>query len=311
MTHKIDVLVCLAVVIAVGCILVIDFANVLPVGGSAGKYALTAEFPLVPDSCTLYRVVPASLTQEQVREIAGLFGLSGEPGAANERTGEFGLVDTSKEPEERLTVYAHSGAVAYHIPDRELPTEVTRQPDLPTDADAEEIARAFLEKTGMQVPDARVVEIAVNQKHEVWSAGGGEPEASYDVTLAVRFGRSFDGLPVYGDEFAVILGDGGEVVGFVKTCREVKPDGDVAVKSPKEAYADLIASKTVRSPVSAVYDRITVENISLGYWMEPAGVVQDTVLPVYAFSGTAVRDGAPEPYVGYVSAAGEVLEHET
>ena len=291
-----------ALALAVGCILVLN-----PLNAGAGRFSLTAEFPEVPDSCTLYRAVPATVTGEEVRGIAGRFGLSGE---LSEKSREFRLVDTSKDPEERLTVYADSGAVAYHIPDRELPAEMTRQPDLPADAEAEEIARAFLAKTGMASPDARVVEIAVNQRHEVWSSGGDEPEASYDVTVAVRFGRSLDGLPVYGDEFAVILGDGGDVVGLVKTWREVEPEGSVAVRSPEEAYADLLASRTVGPSGSAAYDRVTIENISLGYWMEPRGVVQDTVRPVYAFSGTAVRDGALEPYVGYVSAERDALEDE-
>ena len=281
-----------ALALAVGCILILN-----PLSADADKFSLAAEFPETPNSCTLYRAVPATVT---AGEVANRLGLSGE---VSERSGEFYLVDTSKDPEEWLSVYAHSGAVAYHIPDRELPAEMTRQPDLPADAEAEEIARAFLAKTGMASPDARVVEIAVNQRHEVWSSGGGEPEASYDVTVAVRFGRSLDGLPVYGDEFAVILGAGGDVVGLVKTWREVEPEGSVAVRSPEEAYADLLASRTIGPSGSAAYDRVTIENISLGYWMEPRGVVQDTVRPVYAFTGTAVRDGASEPYVGYVSAA--------
>jgi hypothetical protein len=54
------------------------------------------------------------------------------------------------------------------------------------------------------------------------------------------------------------------------------------------------------------YDQITIENVAIGYWMEPRGFVQDLVRPVYAFSGTALRDGASEPHVGYVFAdAGE------
>ena len=285
--------------IAVGCILVLN-----PLNAGAGRFSLTAEFPEVPDSCTLYRAVPATVTGEEVRGIAGRFGLSGE---LSEKSREFRLVDTTKDPEEWLSVYAHSGAVAYHIPDRELPAEMTRQPDLPADAEAEAIALAFLEKIGMASSDARVVEIAVNQRHEVWSSGGGEPEASYDVTVAVRFGRSLDGLPVYGDEFAVILGDGGDVVGLVKTWREVEPAGGFALRPPEEAYADLLASRTIGP---AAYDRVTIESITLGYWMEPRGVVQDTVRPVYAFSGTAVRDGASEPYVEYVSAERDALEDE-
>ena len=308
MPRKIGALVCLALAIIVGCAWVLGPGQApeipLPAGAGAGEtmFSLTAEFPEVRDSYTLYRVVPAAITEEQVREVAERFGLSGEPGAMNKKTGEFLLIDASKDPEEQVSVYAHSGAVAYHIPDLELPTEVTRQPDLPTDAEAEKIALAFLAKTGMQSPDARVVAVGAGQKQEVWKAGGSEPEVSYDVTKAVRFGRSLDGLPVYGDEFAVILGDGGKVVGLVKTWREATPDGNVSLRSPGEAYEDLLAARTVRPHVGGEYDQITIENVAIGYWIEPMGIVQDLVRPVYAFSGTAIRGGAPEPYVEYVFA---------
>ncbi len=201
MRLKIDALICLALAIIAGCVWVLGPGQVpespLPAGAGSGeeKYSLTAEFPEVRDSYTLYRVVPVAITEEQVREVAERFGLAGEPGTMNKKTGEFLIIDASKDPEEQVSVYAHSGAVAYHILDLELPTEVTRQPDLPMDAEAEKIALAFLEKTGMQSPDARVVEVGVNQKQEVWKAGESEPEVSYDVTKAVRFGRSLGGLP--------------------------------------------------------------------------------------------------------------------
>ncbi|MCK9278585.1 MAG: calcium-dependent protein kinase [Methanoculleus sp.] len=308
MPRKIGALVCLALAIIAGCAWVLGPGQVpespLPAGAGAGEtmFSLTAEFTEVRDSYTLYRAVPAAVTEEQVREVAERFGLAGEPGTMNKKTGEFLLIDASKDPEEQVSVYAHSGAVAYHIPDLELPTEVTRQPDLPADAEAEKIALAFLEKTGMQSPDARVVKTEVNQKQEVWEAGATEPKVSYDITKAVRFGRSLDGLPVYGDEFAVILGDGGKVVGLVKTWREVEPDGNISLRSPEEAYEDLRAARTVRPHTGQEYDQITIENVSIGYWMEPRGFVQDLVRPVYAFSGTALRDGVEESYVEYVFA---------
>jgi len=240
MPRKIGALVCLALAIIARCAWVLGPgqtpANPLPAvaGAGEGTYSLATEFPEVQDSYTLYRVVPVTITEDRVREIAEWFGLSGESKAVSEVTGEFLLVDVSKEPEEQVSVYAHSGAVAYHILDLELPTEVTQQPDLPTNAEAEKIALAFLEKNGMKSPDARVVKTEVNQKQEVWKSGGSEPEVSYDITKAVRFGRSLDGLPVYGDEFAATLGDGGEVVGLAKTWREVAPDGNVSLRSPEE-----------------------------------------------------------------------------
>ncbi|KUK67797.1 MAG: Calcium-dependent protein kinase [Methanocalculus sp. 52_23] len=141
MPRKIGALVCLALAIIARCAWVLGQgqtpANPLPAvaGAGEGTYSLATEFPEVQDSYTLYRVVPVTITEDRVREIAEWFGLSGESKAVSEVTGEFLLVDVSKEPEEQVSVYAHSGAVAYHILDLELPTEVTQQPDLPTNAE--------------------------------------------------------------------------------------------------------------------------------------------------------------------------------
>jgi hypothetical protein len=72
MTPKIGIHICLSVVVAAGCILVIGPANVLPAGADAGKYSLVAELPEVPDSCTLYRIAPATVTgSRSVRSRAG------------------------------------------------------------------------------------------------------------------------------------------------------------------------------------------------------------------------------------------------
>lgn len=307
MDIKIGALACIALAIAVGCLYVVDSDPIfvsLPRMTSAddATYSLAAELPQVKESYTTYRVSPVEITEEQVKEIASRFDLSGTPRVSNKDTGEVLVVDTSKQPEEQISVYAHSGAVVYHILDKEFPNEVTEQPKLPSDTETEKIALEFLEKTQMESPDAKVVSVEVNQKQEVWEAGATEPKVSYDVTKAVRFGRTLDGLTVYGDEFAVTLADGGEVVGLVKTWREVVPDGSVGIKSPEQAYADLRAAKTVLPSVAAEYDHIVIEEISLGYWMEPRGVIQKTVRPIYVFAGMATHNNIEEPYLAYVFA---------
>jgi len=82
----------------------------------------------------------------------------------------------------------------------------------------------------------------------------------------------------------------------------VTPDGNISLRSPEEAYEDLRAARTVRPHAGQGYDQITIENVAIGYWMEPRGFVQDQVRPVYAFSGAALRDGVEEPYIEYVFA---------
>ena len=119
MPRKIGALVCLALAIIARCAWVLGQgqtpANPLPAvaGAGEGTYSLATEFPEVQDSYTPYRVVPVTVTGEQVQEIAERFGLSGEPKAVSEATGEFLLVDASKEPEEQISVYAHSGAAVF------------------------------------------------------------------------------------------------------------------------------------------------------------------------------------------------------
>lgn len=308
MNVKIVTIVCIALAIIFGGIYILNMdhntESPLPLTESSteAKYSLEAKMPQINDSYTVYCVDPVEVTETQVKEIAGRFGLSGTPELFSKDTGEMLLIDKSKQPEEQISVYTHSGAVVYHILDKELPTEVTEQPDLPSDTEAQKIALEFIEKTGMDSFDAEVISVGVNQKQEVWEAGSSKPKISYDVTEAVRFGRSLDGLPVYGDEFSVIIADGGEVVGLVKTWRDAVPDRTVSIKTSEEAYADLLESKTVRPSVAAEYDSIVIEDVSLGYWMEPRGTVQETVWPVYVFSGTATYDNIDEDYSAYVFA---------
>ena len=163
-------LVCLALAFAVGCMWVLGLGqapvSLLPTvaGAGEGTCSLAAEFPEVQGSYTLYQVVLVTVTEERVREIAERFGLSGEPKAVSKVTGEFLLVDAPKEPEEQVSVYAHSRGVAYHILDKALPTEVTEQPDLPSDAEAEKIALALLEKTG-DCPPSRALRDSVEEPY--------------------------------------------------------------------------------------------------------------------------------------------------
>ncbi|WP_054847606.1 hypothetical protein [Methanoculleus chikugoensis] len=102
MPRKIGALVCLALAIIVGCVWVLGPGQVpespLPARAGAGedRYSLNAEFPEVRDSYTLYRAVPVTVTEEQVREVAERFGLAGEPGTMNKKTGEFLLIDARR-----------------------------------------------------------------------------------------------------------------------------------------------------------------------------------------------------------------------
>ena len=73
MRLKIVALVCLALAIIAGCVWVLGPGQApeipLPARAGAGEtmFSLTAEFPEMRDSYTLYRTVPVTVTEEQVR----------------------------------------------------------------------------------------------------------------------------------------------------------------------------------------------------------------------------------------------------
>lgn len=267
------------------------------------EFELSTLFPEVNDtSYLMYRTRVPAVTVDSVEEVAGLFGMTGKAEVSNQRTGEIRVVDDSKGVLMRLSMYPASGAVLYEVPDRQFPDRIEERPSLPARDEAIELADAFLNERGQRPSDAEVSAVEVDQRQEVWEAGGSEPEEVYDVTLAVRYGRVLDGLQVHGDEMAVIIGDGGEVVGMVKCWREVEAAGEVEVIPAEEAYEDLKAGRTIRPLEMPWYDRVSIEEIALGYWMEPRTIEQETVVPVWVFSGTAYHDGSGESYQAYVKA---------
>ncbi len=55
----------------------------------------------------------------------------------------------------------------------------------------------------------------------------------------------------------------------------------------------------------AVYSNVTIRDVYLAYWMEPADSRQEYVLPVYVFKGDVTNKeiDSTMPFTGYVHAA--------
>ena len=270
--------------------------------GSVPEFVLNTQFPNEKDTVQLYNVDNKKLNSEQIQSIGESFDLKGDLETYSKNTGELKIVDDSYDPQRQISYYPKSGAIVYSIPDEEYPNTVESQPSLPSKDEAIKIAKSFVEKTNTYEEEGFVKNVEVNQKQQIWKSGATEPEKSYDITTAIRYSRDLNGIPVYGDEFSVIIGDGGEVVGLVKCWREVEQGGTGRLKTAEDAYDDLCNRDTVNPLNLAEYDKITIDKISLGYWMEPRIYEQDQVKPVYAFSGTATRGDKTDPYVEYVYA---------
>jgi len=270
--------------------------------GSHPEIISNTQFPKERATVPLYEIKNEKLNAEQIKEIAESFDLKGDLETYIKNTGEIRIRDDSYDPQRQVSYYSKSGAIVYAIPDKEFPNCVEVQPDLPSREEAIKIADEFLRKTNTYQDEAFIKNVEVNQKQQVWKSGSVEPEKSYDITIVVRYARDLDGISVYGDEFSVILGDGGEVVGLVKTWREIESVGIDQLRTAEDAYEDLCNQNTVNPINLAEYDTITINDISLGYWMKPRIYEQDKVVPVYVFSGTATRGEKTDPFIEYVYA---------
>ncbi len=266
------------------------------------EFVLNTDYPQTNGEYVVFKTVPISVTNKYVEEIGRLFDLTGIPELINPLAGEIELVDNTKTLSERLIVYKSSGAFIYDIPDKAYPTAVETQPVLPSKVEAERIATEYLSSKGLLPEDAKVERIFVNQQQEVWKQGLVKPVKVFDITLAVRYNRNINGIPIYGDEFVVFIGDNGEVVGILKSWRDITQYDSAKMKTPAQAYDELRGGKTVLPEYQDVYDRVVINDISLGYWMEPRDVQQSYVLPVYVFTGTAIQNGKEGAYTQYVHA---------
>ncbi|MBP2145076.1 hypothetical protein J2129_000530 [Methanofollis sp. W23] len=266
------------------------------------KFTLNTALPSVNESYAVYQTVIPDVSDEYVNKIGEKFGIQGEPQKKSESTGRIQILDNTGKESRCLLVYEHSGGIVYEIPEKAFPASVESQPVLPSNEEAKKIATDFLKKRDLLPEDAEIESVKVDKIYKEYKVGCKEPVLSYDMTLDVHYSRDFSGISVYGDELSVIIGDKGEVVEVIKSWRDVQPYRDVKIKTPNQAYSDLIASKFARPPAEALFEKVIVENITLGYWMEPRISEQKYVLPVYVFSGTGTVNGEEMPYVEFVPA---------
>lgn len=84
--------------------------------------------------------------------------------------------------------------------------------------------------------------------------------------------------------------------------REIIKTGNTSIKSPIEAYNDLVAGNTELPALEMQIDEITIDNISIGHLIQPRIYGQKSVIPVYVFEGTAKGNGKEVPYNEFVSA---------
>lgn len=241
-------------------------------------FEMDMAFPDVGPTMTIYQVKSANVSEMDVKAIGKLLGFDGRAGVVND--GVLGMVEGAK----ALNVYTVSGAIWY-ADTAKLFKSVKKEPKLPSDAEAMEIAETFLSSRGLLPSDAVVSNVVADEQGEI-NTSTKEVSNVIKTDLQVIFDRKIDGVPVNGpgSKLKVYIGNDGEVIGFYKAWRALEPYGKCKIKTPEEAFEDLKAGKC-RFAGSIGFDKAIVNEILLAYYIEAADKEQDFVEPVYVFKG--------------------------
>lgn len=241
----------------------------------------------------VHKVIGPDVTIEKVTEMGRRLGFEGDAGFIWEGE-KIAVVDRSGGEVRQFAVWVNSGAVEYHFvePDKLYPST---PPSLPSDEEAKEIATRFLAEAGLLPPGVYASEVVVGGSY-------GGIEGEWVGHLLVRFDYEINGFPVtgLGAKFGVRIGDKGEVVNMFLVWREVEPYGKIPIKTPHEAYQELVAGGG--SCVSC--EKAVVEKISLAYWMEVCSEKQEYTVPVYEFKGKCLDENGEylEDFLGWCEA---------
>ena len=273
------------------------FAVDLPVyadSGGGASFELAADFPEVGDRVMVYKVKPPEVTPEKVAQMGRRLGFQGEPGVG---TDMMAMTDESSGETRHLGVWVASGAVDYGFTPFMHKLYPDIPPTLPSEEEAKEIATQFLAQAGLLPPGAYVSEVLEGGRC------GGDGQPSYLAHLLVRFTWEIDGVPATWTKFGLRIGDGGGVVQLVRVYREVEPYKEVSIRSPQKAYQQLLAGKGSYATPSDC-QKVMVERVSLAYWMEPAPIKQEYVIPVYEFKGKCLDASGEylEDFLGWCQA---------
>lgn len=237
----------------------------------------------------VYKAKPPVVTIDSVRELGRKFGFECEPAVAEDG---IWIADKVDGKDRHLIVHSNSGGINYYGPCDLHPPD---PPTLPGDDEAKRIATDFLSKRGLLPTGLEAMEVI---------CGG---SSGYGCAhLLVRFTpHGIDGVPVTGPgaKFGVRIGDKGEIISaMVAFRREIEPYKAAAIISPAEAYEQFKAGKS-SYPVSASGGKITIQEISLAYWIEAMPEEQQYIAPVYIFEGNHLTaDDSTSQFTSWVEA---------
>jgi len=270
-------------------------------GAGDAEFNIQATLPTHEQRVRVYRPVRPNLPPERLQQITRAFGMQGQPSA---RGGVLALDQGSK----ILRIDPNTGAMFYEDTSQ---VGARGARSLPNTGQAGSRADQFVRNNDLlpQSASRRNVEVVSllrqNQQGDQTSSEPHEVHVNYEFKLR---GKPVEGP---GAKATVVLGQGGEVIGFYKAWREVEEGREVTTRSAGSAVAEL-RRKGMWSLTRQAGGRVREVRITrarAAFWAEAIGRQQTEIEPVYIFEGTVRRlDGAEIPFMQKVSAVADKAE---
>lgn len=228
--------------------------------------------PKVPSSLMVYKVLPPNVSQEAVAQQAEKFGVKGtlreNPGLIGYRgvTSDF-VVDKATGSKNWITKKYETrvGPIKHEL----------------TNSQYIELARKFLVDSG-------------EYEDDYIFKGFSYYKTDNEISMVeANFGRKLNGLDWsgVGPKKAVTFGENGEILGMGSVWREVEPLAKYPLIEPNEALEQIRAGNALIL-IEESNASVTVEDIHLAYYNDPAGTRQKFVIPHYIVKGHTDKGNA-------------------
>lgn len=259
-----------------------------PVKGKLSLNVKEENLPEIPDEMLVYKFDKIAKNEEQIKELAAKFGLTGElkkdfakredPAGLKKHDHYYvkeGEIGTGR----HMQYFINTGNYLY-IHEAKYGHE---NHNLPTTDECRSIALETLENLGLLPDDAFVA----GTGGILTSTGPqGEPGRVYFDHRDVMISRRAGGYPIAGPgmEIVVSLGTNGELVGIDSMMRELVPYKGYKVKSVEQAVKDAEKGSGTMNLHPEVEDP-EVTKVEIIYYADPAKPENKYLQPVYCFTG--------------------------
>jgi len=275
-----------------------------PAGEAQGPpdFVLQAQVPNHEQKVRVFRSIRPNLPAARQAAIARGFGMNGQP---TDRGGVFTLDEGSKS----LRIMGDTGAMMFGD-NAQLGAPGPK--NLPNAGQAGAQAAQFVQANGLLPQEAQRGNTEVVNLLRQNQAGGASTTQAQEIHVNYRFrlgGKEVEGP---GAKATVIVGAGGEVIGFAKSWREVEQGREVTTRSGNDAVAQLRrkgAWNMLRQPGGGGVKSVRITKARAAFWAEDVGKSQAEIEPCYVFEGTIQRgDGVEVPFMQKVSALADKAE---